>query len=545
MKKAKVILLLILVLFFGVIIFLTSPNLNPLYREGLSFWGVVVTSLSLVLWILNTGVKKFARQNDGVVKFGIPKRGRKYLAVAVAPWAILIIVSIFSSVLFHTNSYKNQMPEPENRTFSSDVQAIDIARLPVVDRSLAALLADKKLGEKPALGSQVTLGEPTIQKVKDNLVWVVPLLHSGFFKWISNSSGTPGYILVSATNPRDVTYVENHPIKYQPNAYFLDNLQRHARFSGGLFTGLTDYSFEINDEGKPYWVVTTYKNLVGVNLPEANGAIIIDASTGESVRYSISDLPEWVDRVQPVDFVMTQIANRGNYIHGIFNFSNKDKFQTSEGNAIIYNGGKCYLYTGLTSVGADESATGILLIDMVTKTPYRYQVSGATEYAAQQSAQGKVQNLHYIASFPLITNVDGQPTYFMTLKDDAGLIKQYAFVSVIDYTSVGTGDTIGAAISNYRSVMKNTSGSSEIGTGSQQQDLQGTIDRISSEIISDSTVYSMILKERPDKIFTAVADISSELSLTREGDTVKIAYVKSERAVINIATFDNLKYTQK
>ena len=545
MKKTKVIALLILVLLFGVIIFFTSPNLNPLYADGLGFWSFVITSFSLLIWLLNIGKKKLIVLNDNAARFNMMKRGRKYLIVAAAPWVILIVVSIFSSVLFHTDSYKNQMPEPENRVFSSDVQAIDIDQLPVVDSSLAALLADKKLGEKPALGSQVTLGEPTIQKVNDKLVWVVPLLHSGFFKWISNSSGTPGYILVSATNPKDVTYVENHPVKYQPNAYFFDNLQRHTRFSGGLFTGLTDYSFEINDDGKPYWVVTTYKNLVGMSLPEADGVIVIDAGTGESVRYGINNVPKWVDRVQPSDFLMTQIANRGNYIHGIFNFSNKDKFQPSEGNAIIYNGGRCYLYTGLTSVGADESATGFMLIDMVTKKPYRYQISGATEYAAQQSAQGKVQNLKYMASFPLITNVDGQATYFMTLKDAAGLIKQYAFVSIVDYTSVGTGETIGNAISNYRSVMKNTSGSSAIGTGDQQEELQGTIDRISSEIINGNTVYSMIVKEQPDKIFTAVADISPELSLTREGDAVKLSYVKSDRTIINVASFDNLKYTQK
>ncbi len=545
MKKSKVIILLILVLLFGAIIFLAAPNLNPLYDDGLSFWAFVITAFSVAVWQLNVGGRKFILLNDSAAKFNMLKRGRKYLIVAAAPWVILIIASIFSSVLFHTDSYKNQMPEPENRVFSSDVQAIDIERLPVVDSSLATLLADKKLGEKPALGSQITLGDPTIQKVNDKLVWVVPLLHSGFFKWISNSSGTPGYILVSATNPRDVTYVESHPIKYQPNAYFLDNLQRHTRFSGGLFTGLTDYSFEIDDEGKPYWVVTTYKNLVGVSLPEADGVIIVDAGTGESVKYSINDVPKWVDRVQPADFVMTQIGNRGNYIHGIFNFSNKDKFQPSEGNAIVYNSGRCYLYTGLTSVGADESATGFMLIDMVTKKPYRYQISGATEYAAQQSAQGKVQNLHYIASFPLITNVGGLPTYFMTLKDDAGLIKQYAFVSVTDYTSVGTGETIGAAMSNYQSVMKNTSGSSSIDTSDQQQALQGTIDRISSEIISGNTVYSMILKEQPDKIFTAVADLSPELVLTKAGDTVKLSYIKSQLTVIDIATFDNLMYTQK
>lgn len=535
---------LILAVIFAVIIFMISPNLNPLYSEGLTFWAFVISVFSIVFLLLNTGTKNIVYQKNGAIRYSVPKKGRVYLLVAAAPWVILILLSIYSSVLFHVNSYKNQMPEPEVRAFSSDVQPIDISQLPVVDSELASLLADKKLGEKPALGSQVTLGDPTIQKVNGKLVWAVPLLHSGFFKWLSTTEGTPGYILISATNPRDVTYVDNYKIKYQTNAYFLDNLDRHVRFSGGLFKGLTDYSFEINDEGRPYWVVTTYKNLVGISLPEADGVIIIDAATGESTHYDLNSVPAWVDRVQPEDYIMTQINNRGNYVHGIFNFSNKDKFQVSEGNAIVYNNGRCYMYTGLTSVGADESTIGFMLIDMITKTPYLYQISGATEYAAQQSAQGKVQNLHYQASFPLITNVDGHATYFMTLKDDARLIKQYAFVSVTDYTSVGNGENISDAISNFRSILKYTGGTASIDTSGAQDSVQGRIERISQQISGGNTIYYIILAEKPDKIFTAVSDLSPELSLSREGDSVKLTYTKLDKSVIDISGFDNLMYNQ-
>jgi hypothetical protein len=242
---------------------------------------------------------------------------------------------------------------------------------------------------------------------------------------------------------------------------------------------------------------------------------------------------------------MTQIQNRGNYIHGLFNFSNKDKFQASEGSAIVYNNGRCYLYTGLTSVGADESTIGFMMIDMVTKTPYLYQISGATEYAAQLSAEGKVQHLNYYASFPLITNVDGKAAYFMTLKDAARLIKQYAFVSVTDYTSVGNGENINDAISNFRSVLKYSNSGSAIDTGGEQVTLQGTVERVSSEISGGNTVYYLILAEKPDKIFTAAADLSPELSLTREGDDVSVTYTKTDTAVIDISAYDNLIYTQK
>jgi hypothetical protein len=543
--KKKIITILILVIIFAAIIFFAAPNLNPVYGDGLAFWAFVITVFSVVLLLQSAGTKNIVYQENGTIKYAVPKKGRRYLLIAAIPWIILILLAIYSSVLFHVNSYRDQMPAPEIREFSADMQPIDVSQLPVVDSELASLLADKKLGEKPSLGSQVTLGTPTIQKVDGKLVWAVPLLHSGFFKWTSSPEGTPGYILVSATNPRDVEYNADFLIKYQSNAYFLDSLERHVRFSGGFFKGITDYSFEINDEGRPYWVVTTYKNRVGISLPEADGVIIVDAATGESNWYGISNVPAWVDRVQPQDYIMTQIANRGNYVHGLFNFSNKDKFQASEGNAIVYNNDRCYLYTGLTSVGADESTIGFMMIDMVTKTPYLYQISGATEYAAQQSAEGKVQNLRYYASFPLITNVDGKASYFMTLKDDARLIKQYAFVSVTDYTSVGNGETISDAISNYRSVLKYSSSGSAIDTSGEQETLQGKVERISSEISGGNTLYYIILAEKPDKIFTAVADLSPELSLTKEGDDVSLTYTKTDKVIIDMTVYDNLMYTQK
>ena len=131
--------------------------------------------------------------------------------------------------------------------------------------------------------------------------------------------------------------------------------------------------------------------------------LTVNATTGETTHYTIATLPDWVDRVQPENFVMQQIQNQGVYVHGIFNFSNQDKFRPSQGDIIIYNGARCYLFTGLTSVGSDESAIGFILVDMVTKESNIYQMSGATEMAAQSSAEGKVQQFGYRASFPTVS----------------------------------------------------------------------------------------------------------------------------------------------
>lgn len=276
MKKSKIIIIAAFLLFYAIVIFFAAPNLSPLYSEGLAFWGIVIITAVIAVFICRGTTKPSGAYIKGTL-FTFNKLNLVLIIAAAAPWVILAAVNVFSIPFFHSARYRDQMPQPESRKFTSDLQPLDVTQLPIVDSDLAYKLADKKLGEKPALGSQVTLGTPTIQRVNGKLVWVVPLEHSGFFKWLSSMSGTPGYIVVSATDPRDVIYEDNYKIKYQPRAYLFDKLERHARLDGGLFTGLTDYSFELDDDGRPYWVVTTYKNLLGFSMPEATGALIIDA----------------------------------------------------------------------------------------------------------------------------------------------------------------------------------------------------------------------------------------------------------------------------
>lgn len=544
MKKRitiNVVITLLAILF----VFVECTNLNPLYPEGAFFWCVMVT----IYVVANVLISKIKQANvfgpndeiNGYEKFKkIPKPA---IIVIATVWILYFAVTIGSSVFFHQNAYKDQIGEWENRTFSSDMQAIDISKTPIVDKELAKKLADKKMGEKPSLGSQAYLGEPTIQMVNDNLVWAVPLHHSGFFKWLTKMDGADGYIIVSATNTNDVKYMENYKIKYQPNSFFFDDILRHARLgaNGALFKGITDYSFEIDDSGKPYWVITTYKYLRGFALPEADGVIIMDAQTGKMENYKLNEIPEWVDRVQPEDFIMNQINNRGDLVHGIFNFSNLDKFKTSRGEAIVYNNGRCYLFTGITSVGSDESAIGFMMVDMINKKPYFYEMPGATEYAAQQSAEGKVQNLKYYASFPLIINVDGEPTYFMTLKDKEGLIKQYAYVSVIDYSIVGTGQTKAEALKDYSKNIKHTldpNGNKE--PTSEVQSIKGTVKRIASYQVEGNTTYNMIINEMSDKVFALPYNISDTISLTKEGDTVVLNYSKTNSPLISADSFRNI-----
>lgn len=531
-------------------VFVEAPTLSPLYLDGAIFWAMLITIYVGLNALMKIGEFSFdaEKTQPGQVPFSFSARQKfpKLSAVIIAvPWILIVVVMILCSVFFQWKAYRDQLGEPEIKKFDNEVQAIDVAQIPIVDENLALQLAQKKLGERPALGSQVALYSATIQMVDGELVWVVPLYHSGFFKWLTNLSGTPGYIVVSATNTNDVRYVEGYKIKYHPGSYLLFDITRKVRFGPGLMTGITDYSFELDDEGQPYWAISTYKNSRGFSLPEADGIILLNATTGQMDRYGMDEVPEWVDRVQPEDFVLAQIANRGNYVHGIFNFANKDKYRPSEGHNIVYNNGRCYLFTGLTSVGADDSAIGFIMVDMVTKEPIMYEMSGATEEAAQRSAEGRVQDLKYRATFPIILNIDSQPTYFMTLKDNIGLIKQYAFVSVTNYSTVGTGESVSAAMRDYENKLR-SDGVTTIGKlGGVVEQLEGTILRISGEYSGGNTVYKFLLSEKPDILFIAESTAGAELALTQPNDKVQVEYSLSSDGTAEVTSFDNLLFTQK
>ncbi|MEG1875312.1 MAG: hypothetical protein RR185_07045 [Angelakisella sp.] len=542
-KKVKPLFFLGYLLILSLYVFVDSVNLNPLYLEGAFFWAVAIAA-GVLLWVVLAFWEFIsARINNQQVHsifdiftgLKIPKLA---FVIAALPWLYLVVMVVISVPLLSFNAFRTQLGEPEKRTFSSDIQVLDTNQIPVVDAQLARKLADKKLGERPSLGSQVMLGEPTLQMVAGKLTWVVPLHHSGIFKWLSNMSGTPGYVTVSATNVNDVTYVDSYKIKYQPSSYLLDDLLRHVRFSGGLLQGLTDYSFELDDTGKPYWVVTTYANRIGFALPEASGVMLVDAGSGAIQKYAVGAVPDWVDRVQPEDFIMRQIDNQGEYVHGPLNFSNKDKFRTSPENAIIYNDGDCYLVTCITSVGTDESAIGFMMVDMVTKKAYLYEMSGATERSAQRSAEGKVQDLGFSASFPIIINVSGQPTYFMPLKDKEGLIKQYALVSVVNYSTVGTGETIALAMKDYQRALSNDT-SIDLGSTSQSVQITGTVKRIAAEYNGNGTVYKLMLNEMPGRIFILDNGLSDQLALTAAADKVTIDYMNSETGSLLATDFSN------
>ncbi len=533
MSIGKVIMSICSIIFIWLVYLFTLPVLNIGFLSGFIFFAFI-----LIILIGNIGMW-YGAEDEILVDFGMP---------AGVTFGIVIVIGIICAIIgapwFNANTMQEQLPEAEVRDFTDDIAYMDLTQVPIVDEEYAIKLADKKLGENPSLGSQVNVGEFVMQNVNGELILVAPLVHSGFFEWSNNSGGTPGYITVSASNPQDVRLVqeingEDIKIKYQPEAYWGEDLKRHIYANGYGTTGTTDYSFELDDSGNPYWVITTYENKTLYGTAEATGVAVVNAQTGETKGYSISETPEWVDRIQPMNFVYNQIANQGEYIKGPFNWSNSDKFMPTNGMAVIYNEGRCYYYTGLTSIGSDESIMGFYLVDTRTKEVFSYTMKGAHENAAMKSIEGKVQDLGYVATFPIPVNIDGIPSYFLKLKDKEGLIKSYGFVNIDSYDIAATGDTIQQAMRNYTNMLYTTGNNVAFEQSVYQKDITGIVDRINSKVESGETTYILTLIDDVN-IYTISSLVSEEVTITEPGDEVNLTYVESGANIVNISDFDNL-----
>ncbi|MCG8453209.1 MAG: hypothetical protein MI717_08515, partial [Spirochaetales bacterium] len=414
--------------------FLALPTL------AFGYWGI-----PLILFIISALLVLFL----GLSQVGLAPH-LPYIVLASVAFLLLTLVPFLTTApMFRSGAYRELLGDVQQKEFSESVAPVDASRIRLVDQSMAAKLGDKKIGEDPALGSIAELGTFAIQRYRGELYWVAPLVHRSFFKWISYREGSQGYVMVSATNPQDVRLVqsiagENLHLRYQPQAYFGEDLKRHVYFGGHQRVGLADYSFEIDEDGQPFWVITRFEKAVGYGGREALGTVVVNAQTGEIQDYSLSETPAWVDRIQPEAFVRDQINDWGRFGKGWWNaiFAEEGVIQLTEGTSLVHGAdGHSYWYSGLTSSGGDDSTVGFILVDTRTKEASFYRQSGATERAARRSAEGKVQEKGYVASFPVMYNVQGRPTYACALKDKTGLIKLVALVSVENFGVIGIGET--------------------------------------------------------------------------------------------------------
>jgi len=291
---------------------------------------------------------------------------------------------------------------------------------------------------------------------------------------------------------------------------------------------------EIDEEGTPYWVCSRMVKTIGLfGGTDIKGGVLVNALTGESEYYE--EVPSWVDRLYAADLIVQQYDYHGMYKNGFVNsiFGQRDVTITTDGYNYIALDDDVYMYTGITSVGSDQSNVGFILSNQRTKETTYYKSAGATEYSAMASAEGELQHLRYTATFPLLLNVHGQPTYFMAMKDQAELVKSYAMVNVQQYQIVAIGDTLAECEANYINMLAQSGivGDVDAVPEEQQKTIKGSVDDIRSAVLDGNTYYFIRLVGY-DTYYSISAADSPEAVILNEGDQVTITYVSGEESIL-------------
>lgn len=451
--------------------------------------------------------------------------------VLVALIAAIIIGGLTSWVVIRAGSY-SKLLSIKDGDFASEVEEISYNQIPMLDEDSAARLGSRKLGELADMVSQFEILPSYTQiNYQGRPVRVTSLAYGDLVKWFTNrSAGLPAYLIIDMVTQEAEVVRLDEGMKYTTAEHFGRYLPRHLRFHYPTYM-FADPVFEINEEGEPYWVCPRMVKTIGLfGGTDIQGAVLVNAVTGESQYYE--EVPNWVDHVYDANLIMEQYDYYGMYHNGFINsiFGQRDVTHTTEGYNYIAIGDDVYMYTGVTSVTSDQSNIGFILSNQRTMETHFYSVAGATEASAQASAMSQVQQMRYVATFPLLLNIADQPTYFMSLKGEDGLVKMYAMVNVQQYNIVETGSTVAECEANYRRALADSGlisdGDAEA-VPSDQEEISGAIAEIRTAVLDGNSYYFLRL-EGQDTFYAVNAAENPLAVILNAGDQVTIAYTAGE-----------------
>ena len=541
MKKitGKIVLTVIILIAVGIYYYVALPAIN-IHAAG--FWttlGLLIAFVTIIHAI--TQLRKRSKDNVIPVKSAEIQlkemKGVKFGAgLFLLTLLIFAIGNLLSSPIINANKYQKLM-EVKESDFTEDIQQTNYNTIPLLDKDSAELLGNRKMGSMVDMVSQFEVGSDYTQiNYNDTPVRVTPLVYANEIKWLTNQkSGIPAYIRIDmATQNTECVKLEK-AIKYSKSEYFNRNIYRHLRFHYPTYIFDDQIFFEIDDEGTPYWVCPVKKFNIGLFGGQTVGNVVLcNAVTGKYTDYPVEKVPNWIDKVYSAE-LLTELYNYyGIYKHGFFNsiLGQKDCLKATNGYNYIALDDDVWVYTGVTSVSGDQSNVGFVLMNQRTMETKYYKIEGAIEDSAMSSAEGQVQNLGYQATFPLLLNISDQPTYFMALKDGAGLVKKYAMVNVQKYQWVAIGDTVKECEKAYVSLLA-TNGISEVKENSDIfETISGKISAIAPIVIEGNTHYYIAL-ENSDRLFDINMSDENLIAIIRYqiGDMIELTYSPEENGL--------------
>ena len=532
--------------------------LPPLNWHAPAFWKFLALSVGplLVLLIVFSFTKRqidsfqnwrSSFHNKNVVN--MTSEQKRWGTICKISILALIFVVVFPSAatlvtsrIFHAKAFSQRI-EPKDVEFS-EVPQVDFKKTPIIDRDSSIRLGDKVMGNMTEWVSQFDVSNEYTQiSYKDSVYRVTPLTYNGFIKYFKNKSGgVPAYITVDSTSGKTqlvkLKDLGMDGMKYVPSAYFNENLSRHLRFQYPTEI-FGEPSFEIDEEGRPWYICTTYTYSGVGNKKRVTGAVFLDPITGKSEKYDTKHIPSWADRIYPESLVVEELDDNGSLKKGFWNsqFGQTGVIVTSEGYNYLEKNGDIWLYSGLTSANADESNLGFVLVNLRTHEAMKIATAGANEKSAMKSAQSEVKNYGYQSTFPLLINIKGNPVYLMSLKDN-GLIKMYATVSAVDYQKVATVYTDEGLDALFKKTLNLLGSGSEDSISKESLKTEDiTVAGVEKINMDGNTIYYIQSEKGDIYKISFTTKYENKLVFLKTGDKLKISYIDAE----GIKTIKELK----
>ena len=525
MKSIKVKLLtgLAVIIVLGIYYYVTLPAINIHSSETWIFL-IILGILAAVAFVKKKRLSRYEiRESKGL---------KVILGIIVLIVLVYLVGTLLSSPIVNAKKYQ-QLMNVETGEFAKDIEEVSFDQIPLLDKDSAELLGDRKMGSMVDMVSQFEVDSLYSQiNYQDRPVRVSPLRYASLIKWFTNQGeGIPAYIKIDMATQNTELVKLDQGMKYTTSDHFNRNIYQHLRFRYPTYI-FNDLSFEVDEEGTPYWICPVKKYNIGLFGGETIGRVVLcNAITGETEDYAIEDAPQWIDRAYSADMLVQLYDYYGTLKHGFFNsiLGQRDCLKTTDGYNYLAIDDDVWVYTGVTSITGDQSNVGFVLMNQRTMETRFYEVEGATEASAMSSAEGQVQNLHYKATFPLLLNISGEPTYFIALKDDAGLVKKYAMVNVQKYQIVAIGDTVSQCEENYTTLMY------ENGIKETPEDtrdvlsITAAISKIAQGVVDGNSHY-YIMVEGSDEIFDIPVVDFIDIIRYDVGDEVAIEYKEGEQS---------------
>lgn len=504
--------------------YVTLPALNPHAGEFYSFLGLLCAVYVVCVFLLS------GAPHDNVIRTPKEKLREwlKFIKSRCLPVGLLFVAvvivaavgNVVSMPLLRAAAYRDLLTV-QTGDFASDVAQISFNEIPTLDRTSAEFLGDRQMGTLSDMVSQFEYsGDSTQINYQGRPVRVAPIAYADLFKWLTNrSKGLPAYVVVDMVTQEATVTRLPEGMKYSFSEPLNRNIVRHLRFHYPTMMFSTP-EFEIDESGHPWWIAPRVVKTIGLfGGTDIQGAVLVDAITGQCQYYK--EVPTWVDTLYVPELIMQQYDYHGTLVHGFINslLGQRDVTITTDGYNYIAMNDDVYAYTGVTSANADQSNLGFLLCNMRTKETHFYEAPGATEAAARASAEGVVQDLGYVSTFPLLLNIAGEPTYFIPLLDNTNLVKSYAMVNVAQYQLVATGATVSACEQTYIQML------SDKGVTTPEElpktQASGTIAEIRSAVLSGSTYY--FLRLEGETVFYALSAAQDRQAVTLNvGDRITL-----------------------